>query len=32
MWDIVLEIILDFIRFVPVFLVIYIIVGMIRGR
>lgn len=32
MWEIVQEVILDFIRFVPVFLVIYIVVGMIRGR
>lgn len=31
MWDIVQEVILSFIEFVPVFLVIYIVVGMIRG-
>lgn len=31
MWEIVQQVILDFIQFVPVFLVIYIVVGMIRG-
>lgn len=31
MWEITQQVIIGFIQFVPVFLVIYILVGMIRG-